>query len=141
MDTLTKEQRRRNMQANRGTGSKIEVILAQALWKQGYRYRKNNRTVFGKPDFTFKKLKIAIFVDGEFWHGKDWTVRKHWLKSNQDFWHKKIERNMERDRVVNRILTENGWKIVRFWETDVKKNLEACLEEIARTFEQRKVLK
>src|SRR5690554_8238162 len=93
MDKLTKEQRRKNMQAVKSKGSKIETLLAKALWKKGYRYRKNDKTVFGKPDLTFKKYKIAIFVDSEFWHGKDWEKRKHDHKTNQDFWHAKIERD------------------------------------------------
>lgn len=76
MDKLTKEQRKKNMQAVRATGSKIETILAKELFKRGHRYRKNNKKVFGKPDLTFAKLKIAIFADSEVWHGKDWKKRK-----------------------------------------------------------------
>jgi len=72
MDKFTKEQRSKIMAAIKGTGTKDEVRLAKALWHLGYRYRKNNRTIFGTPDLTFKKLKIAIFVDSEFFHGKDW---------------------------------------------------------------------
>lgn len=64
------------MRAIKSTATKAEIILAKALWNLGYRYRKNNKTVFGTPDFTFKKLKIAIFVDSEFFHGKDWETRK-----------------------------------------------------------------
>lgn len=130
MDKLTKEQRRRNMQAVKSKGSKIETALAKALWAEGFRYRKNDKSVFGKPDFTFKKLKIAIFVDSEFWHGKNWEVKKHEHKSNQDFWHKKIERNIERDKEVNQKLKEDNWTILRFWGTDIKKNLQACLGKI-----------
>lgn len=89
MDKLTKEQRRKNMQAVKSKGSKIETLLAKELWKRRHRYRKNNKTVYGKPDLTFKKYKIAIFVDSEFWHGKDWRERKKDHKSNQEFWHKK----------------------------------------------------
>jgi len=85
MDKLTKEQRRKNMQAVKSKGSKIETALAKALWAKGFRYRKNNKSVYGKPDFTFKKYKVAIFVDGEFWHGKDWEIRKHDHKSNESF--------------------------------------------------------
>ncbi|MCD4743994.1 MAG: DNA mismatch endonuclease Vsr, partial [Desulfobacteraceae bacterium] len=79
------------MQAVRSSGSKIERILATALWKKGYRYRKQDKTIFGRPDFSFKKYKIAIFVDSEFWHGKDWEIKKDEHKSNIDFWHTKIE--------------------------------------------------
>jgi DNA mismatch endonuclease Vsr len=130
VDRHTKEQRRRNMQAVKSKGSKIETALGKALWAKGFRYRKNNKKVFGKPDFTFKKYKIAIFVDGEFWHGKDWEIRKHDHKSNQDFWHKKIERNIERDKEVNQKLKEEGWKVIRFWGKDIKKNLQNCIEKV-----------
>lgn len=85
MDKLTKEQRRKNMQAVKNKDSKIEILLGKAFWKRGYRYRKNDKTVFGKPDFTFKKYKIAIFCDSEFWHGKNWEERKHDHKSNIEF--------------------------------------------------------
>lgn len=71
MDKLTKEQRIKNMKAVKSKGSKIEIMLAKAMWGKGYRYRKNDKSVFGKPDFTLKKYKIAIFCDSEFWHGKD----------------------------------------------------------------------
>lgn len=98
------------MQAVKSKGSKIETALAKALWAKGFRYRKNNKSVYGKPDFTFKKYKVAIFVDGEFWHGKDWEIRKHDHKSNQDFWLKKIERNIERDKEVNQKLKEERRK-------------------------------
>lgn len=130
MDKLTPEQRRKNMQAVKNKGSKIETALGKALWKEGLRYRKNDNTVFGKPDFTFKKIKIAIFVDGEFWHGKDWEKRQLDHKSNQDFWIKKIERNIERDKEVNEKLTGEGWTVLRFWGKEISKNLENCVEKI-----------
>lgn len=94
MDRLTKEQRHKNMQAVKSKGSKIETTLAKSLWASGLRYRNNNKKIYGKPDLTFAKYKVAIFVDGEFWHGKDWELRKLNHKSNQQFWYKKIERNM-----------------------------------------------
>jgi DNA mismatch endonuclease Vsr len=120
MDKLTPQQRRKNMQAVRSSGSKIECILARELWRGGYRYRKNDRSVFGKPDLSMKKYRLAIFVDGEFWHGKDWESRKYDIKSNQDFWYKKIEGNIERDKKVNDFLVKSGWKVLRFWGSDVR---------------------
>ncbi len=118
------------MQAIKATGSKIETILAKALFAKGYRYRKNNKTVFGKPDFTFKKLKIAIFVDGEFWHGKDWNNKKQKIKSNLNYWPAKIKRNIARDKEVNAHLKEEGWNVQRFWGKEVEKNLEVCVAKI-----------
>lgn len=131
MDRHSKEQRRKNMQAVRSKGSKIEVALAKALWARGYRYRKNDKTVFGKPDLTFKGKKLAIFVDSEFWHGKEWHKTKHDHKSNQEFWFKKIERNIERDKEVNSQLLSEGWKIIRFWGKDITENLYSCVEKVA----------
>jgi DNA mismatch endonuclease Vsr len=130
MDKLTKEQRKKNMQAVKSKGSKIELKLAKAMWKKGFRYRKNDKTVFGKPDFTFKGLKIAIFCDSEFWHGKDWEIKKHEHKSNIEFWHKKIERNIQRDKDVNKKLLNDGWKVLRFWGRDIEKKLDFCISEI-----------
>jgi DNA mismatch endonuclease Vsr len=138
MDKLTPEQRRKNMRAVRSSGSKIELKLGKALWAKGYHYRKNDKTVFGKPDFTFKGLKIAIFCDSEFWHGKDWEKKKYEHKSNVEFWHKKIERNIERDKEVNEKLLKEGWKVLRFWGKDIEKKLDFCVMEIENAINERK---
>jgi DNA mismatch endonuclease Vsr len=106
MDKLTKKQRRKNMQAVKSSGSKIEAALAKALFAREHRYRKNDKTVFGKPDIVMKRYKLAIFVDSEFWHGKNWEKRKLEHKSNKKFWHQKITRNKARDKEVNKQLTE-----------------------------------
>jgi len=138
MDRITPEQRSKNMQAVRSTNTKEEVCLAKALWNLGYRYRKNNKTVFGKPDFTFKQLKIAIFVDSEFFHGKDWETRKK-PQTNPEFWIKKIERNIQRDIEVNTYLESQNWKILRFWSNDIKKNLDSCILEIQNAIAEKQV--
>jgi DNA mismatch endonuclease (patch repair protein) len=130
MDNLTSIQRSKIMRAIRSTNTKDEVRLAKALWHLGYRYRKNNRKVFGTPDLTFKKLKIALFVDSEFFHGKDWETQKNRFKSNQEFWQNKIERNMQRDIEVNNYLMEQGWTVIRFWSTEINNNLEDCIGKI-----------
>ncbi len=130
MDRLTKEQRRKNMQANKSTGTKPELLLAKALFARGHRYRKNDKTVFGKPDLTFKGIKLAIFVDGEFWHGKDWQERIKDHKTNREFWISKIERNIERDKEVNEDLSKQGWSVLRFWSKDIRKNLLNCVLHI-----------
>ena len=127
VDKLTTEQRRKNMQAVKSKGSKIELALGKVLWANGFRYRKNDKTVFGKPDFTIKKHKIAIFVDSEFWHGKDWENRKNDHKTNQEFWIKKIERNIQRDIEVNKCLLNDGWKVIRFWGKEVVNNTNICI--------------
>jgi DNA mismatch endonuclease Vsr len=138
MDKLSIEQRRRNMQSVKNKGSKIEITLGKCLWAKGYRYRKNDISVFGKPDFVFKKLKIAVFCDSEFWHGKDWNKRKHEHKTNIDFWHKKITRNIERDIEVNNKLRNEGWLVLRFWGKEIEKNSLLCTEKIDQAIQCRK---
>lgn len=138
MDRHTKEQRKRNMQAVKNKGSKIENLLAKELWSRGYRYRKNDKSVYGKPDFTFKRWKIAVFVDSEFWHGKNWDIRKHDFKSNQSFWIPKIERNIQRDKEVNKTLKKEGWKVLRFWGKDIDKKMLNCIIKLEKVINERK---
>ena len=130
MDRLTKEQRYKNMSANKGMGTKLELLFGKLLWNAGVRYRKNDKTVYGKPDFVIRKMKIAIFCDGEFWHGRNWDERKNDHKSNRDFWHSKIERNIRRDKEVNEQLKAQGWTVFRFWETEITKESDKCLNRI-----------
>lgn len=130
MDHLTKEQRHTNMAANKSKGTKLEILFGKLLWNAGLRYRKNDKSVFGKPDFVIKSAKIAIFCDGEFWHGRNWEVRKYDHKSNCDFWYSKIERNIERDKEVNAELKKQGWQVFRFLETEITKKPDVCLNMI-----------
>lgn len=118
------------MQANRSHDTKPERILARELWRRGFRYRKNDSSVPGSPDICFKSRKVAVFVDGEFWHGHNWTLNRQRIKSNRDFWYKKIERNMLRDRRTNQQLESLGWTVLRFWEGDVKKHLAYCADRV-----------
>ena len=130
MDHLTKEQRHKNMAANKGKGTKLEIMFGKFLWNAGIRYCKNDKSVFGKPDFVIRGSKIAIFCDGEFWHGRNWDIRKNEHKSNCEFWHSKIARNIERDKEVNEELRKQGWKVFRFWETEITTNPDVCLNEV-----------
>ena len=132
MERLTKEQRRKNMRAVRNKDSKIEIALRSALWSKGYRYRKNYTKLEGKPDIVIPKYKLAIFCDSEFWHGYNWDTRKHDIKSNKDFWIKKIEGNIKRDEYVNKILQDQGWKVIRLWGKDIQKNMDECLLKIEK---------
>lgn len=138
MDPLTPEQRRKNMQANKATGTSIELMLGKALHAEGLRYRKNDKTVAGTPDFTFKKYKVAVFSDGDFWHGKDWETRKKQLGQNAGFWYDKIERNIERDYKVTKQLCEDGWTVLRFWETDIRKKLPQCVAAVVKAMDEAK---
>lgn len=133
MDNHSPEQRHKNMKAIKSKDTKIEVMLRKELWARGLRYQKNSKKVFGKPDIVFIGKKVAVFCDSEFWHGYDWDNKKKEFKSHQDFWIPKIERNIERDREVNEELKSTGWTVLRFWGNDIKKNLQACADEIERT--------
>lgn len=137
-DRLTPEQRHKNMQHIRNKDSKIELLLRKELWHRGLRYRKNVKSITGCPDIAFKCLKIAVFCDSEFWHGFDWENRKNDIKSNREFWIKKIERNRARDEEVNSALFADGWIVLRFWGKDIKNNLSACADIIERNVEERK---
>lgn len=134
-DVLTKEQRHKNMKNIRSKDTSIEVFLRKALWSKGYRYRKNVKSLPGSPDIVLTKYKIAIFCDGEFFHGKDWEILKPRLErgSNSEFWISKISRNRERDDEVNKKLLFMGWTVIRFWGTDIKKNADECVKVIQET--------
>lgn len=116
MDNLTKEQRKRNMQNIKSKDTEIEVLLRKALWKKGYRFRKNYSKLPGKPDIAFTKYKIAIFCDGEFFHGKDWEVLKPKLEksNNSEYWINKIDRNRKRDHEIDQELLFLGWTVCKF---------------------------
>lgn len=109
---------------------KAETVLAKMLWHLGYRYRLNYKKLPGSPDIALLKNKVAIFVDGEFWHGQNWAERKIKLKSNKDYWIEKIEENISRDKRNNSSLVDLGWIVIRFWEKDVLKSPEACIQKI-----------
>lgn len=130
MDTLSREQRRRNMQAIRSKNTKIEKLLASFLWRKGIRYRCNNDSIYGKPDFTFRRYRIAVFCDSEFFHGKEWQNHKCDIKSNTDYWHSKIENNIKRDEIVNQQLRNEGWKVIRFWGKDIQRDPDGCVNII-----------
>ncbi len=120
------------MQRIRSKDTKIEAILRKALWNKGYRYRKNLKDLPGKPDIVLTKYKIAIFCDGEFFHGKDWEVLKPHLENsnNSQYWINKISRNMQRDDQINKKLLFMGWTVIRFWGNDIMKNTDECIKVI-----------
>lgn len=139
-DDLTPEQRRKNMQAIRSKDTTIELRLRKALWERGVRYRKNYKKLIGKPDIAITKYKIAVFCDSDYWHGYDWENRNQWIKSNRSYWVPKIERNMKRDVEVTAALQRDGWLVLRFWEWQIRKQLDVCVEAVLRAVEERKQL-
>lgn len=125
----TPETRKRMAKVKLKNGT-AEQLLAKRLWHLGYRYRKNDKRLPGSPDIAITKYQIAIFVDGEFWHGKDWESRKERLKRNRTYWIEKIEENIARDERVDQELRAQGWIPLHFWEKDVLKDVDLCLDEI-----------
>ena len=130
MDNHTAEQRSKNMKAVKNKGSKIETMLQIELWHRGLKYRKNVKTVYGKPDIAFIGKKVAVFCDSEFFHGYDWENKNKEIKSNRDFWIPKIEKNMARDKAVTEKLKSDGWIVLRFWGNEIKRNLSQCADKI-----------
>lgn len=113
-------------------GGKAETALAKALWHEGYRYRLNYKKLPGSPDIAITKYKIAVFVDGEFWHGQDWEKRKAKLKSNREYWIEKIEENISRDKRNDELLKDMGWTPIHFWEKDVASHIDICTDAVRR---------
>ena len=140
-DKLTPEQRKKNMRSIRSADTMIERKLRKALWDRGYRYRKNYKGLPGHPDIAIPKYKIAIFCDGEFFHGKDWDSLRDRLErgKNSDYWVKKIKRNQERDEEINKQLNYMGWTVIRFWETDITKDVSSCVKTIEETIFEKKI--
>ena len=139
----------RSKRSNRAHDTKPELILRRALWRLGLRYRKNVTTLPGKPDIVFPGAKVAIFCDGDFWHGKDWEQRKVKLSqgSNAEYWIAKIQRNIDRDRKNTSTLERQGWQVIRLWESAILRNpaaLAAQVQEVVvrrRRLHDRKVTK
>ncbi|MGG0747261.1 very short patch repair endonuclease [Priestia megaterium] len=134
-DTMSKEQRKKNMQAIRSQ-SKLENRVSRELWKRGIRFRKNDKSLFGKPDISIKKYKVAIFIDSCFWH----ACRLHGNKpkSNQEYWDKKLSRNKERDGIVTNYYTQNGWYFKRVWEHEIKEDMQKVVDDLVTFIEYAK---
>mgnify|MGYP000773341610 FL=1 len=143
MSRYTDEQTHHIMRSVHSKNTNIEVALRKELWRQGYRYRKNVKTLPGKPDIVFTKYKLAIFCDSEFWHGKDWEVLRPKLSrgKNPDFWVKKIERNRQRDVDEERSLRAMGYTVLRFWGKDILSRPEECVQIIVDTLFEIKMQK
>lgn len=135
----TSKQRSYNMSRIKGKNSKPEMILRKALWSKNIRFRLHDKSLPGRPDIVIKKYKLAIFVDGEFWHGFDWKTNRERIKSNRLFWIPKIERNMQKDERVNRALRDMGYTVFRFWSQDVLKKLPIVLNQIELFLETRRL--
>ena len=128
---------RKRMSKVRLKNGKAETILAKRLWHEGYRYRRNYKKLPGSPDIALTTYKVAVFVDGEFWHGENWEERKAKLKHNREYWIEKIEENMARDKRVDGQLQEIGWTTVHFWEKQVLRHTDECLQVVLELIEKK----
>lgn len=130
MDNLTKEQRRKNMQNIRSANTKAELFVARELRKRKIYCARNVKSIFGKPDFVFRKKRVVVFIDSDFWHGH--SKRCIMPKSNRGYWIQKIQRNKERDQKVSKELRKKGWTVLRFWENDIKYNFNSVINKILK---------
>lgn len=128
-DVMSKEERSRNMRAIKSV-SKLENRVTNALWHRGYRFRKNNKKLFGKPDISISKYKVVIFIDSCFWHVC--PLHYNMPKNNEDFWRKKLNRNVNRDTEVNNYYKNKKWNILRIWEHDIKQDFLGTIDKIEK---------
>jgi DNA mismatch endonuclease, patch repair protein len=135
MDTVSKEKRSRVMRLVKSQETSLEKKIRSRLWKRGIRYRENKSTLFGKPDLLVASKKVVVFIDSCFWHGCDMHLRMP--RSNIDYWVNKINRNKKRDRFVNSHYKKRGWNILRFWEHQIKDNIELSVQRIAEALDRK----
>lgn len=121
MDVHDKKTRSYNMSQIKGKNTKPEGMVRKYLFAQGFRYRKNDKKLPGTPDIVLPKYKTVIFVNGCFWHGHEGCKYFVWPKSNPDFWKRKIETNISRDRKIIELLEKQGWNVIVIWECELRK--------------------
>ena len=118
----------------RSKDTKVELLFRKALslevYPKGLRYRLHHKKIIGSPDIVFVKQKVAIFIDGDFWHGRGFNKRKS--KLPKKYWVPKIEENICRDRRVDRRLRKEGWRVIRIWESDVEKNSDKFISRVSK---------
>lgn len=124
--------------------TKPELLLRKALWRENLRYRVNFKELPGKPDIVFTKYHIAVFCDGDFWHGHNWVIRgKNSLEEELDgyskFWRNKIINNIKRDNKVNNSLYSLGWTVIRFWESEINNDLDSCVRAVKKALFEAKL--
>lgn len=121
--------------------TQAEIMLRKELFRRGLRYRKNVTKLPGRPDIVFSSVRLVVFVDGDFWHGREWRVRGHQriedaFKTNTDFWVTKIEGNARRDKENTGKLEKQGWVVLRFWASDIESDLSGVADQVESTMRQ-----
>jgi len=137
MDRITVTKRKKLMSKVKSKDTDIELKLRKILWDNKLRYRKHYK-ILGRPDIAFPRYKIAIFCDGNFWHGKQFAREG---KKYNDLWFEKISQNIKRDRFVTRSLEKSGWKVIRFWKDEIKEQPTKCLVLILQAIHECKIQK
>jgi DNA mismatch endonuclease (patch repair protein) len=135
-DNLSPEQRSRCMSHVRNRDTALEQAVRSALHSRGYRFRKHVPTLPGTPDVVFPRERLAVFVDGDFWHGYRFPVWRHTVSS---FWQEKISVNRARDQRNHARLRRLGWNVVRLWQHEIERDLDNCVDRVALAIEARKV--
>ena len=129
-DNLTPEQRSYCMSRIKGKDSRLELLVRSELHRRGLRFRKNVKELLGKPDVVFTAAKVAVFIDGDFWHGYRFPSWEHKLS---DFWKKKISKNRERDVKNQQMLRAMGWKVLRVWQHEIETDFGGSIDRIVST--------
>jgi DNA mismatch endonuclease, patch repair protein len=130
-------------QKNRSSDTVPELALRRELQRLGLRFRNNDKALPGKPDVVFRSACVAVFCDGDFWHGRNWTNLKGKLRkgANGTYWHAKIASNMRRDRRDSALLKKSGWRVIRFWETEIRRDAEGLAVQVMNIVRARKLRK
>ena len=123
------------MSAVKSKDTRVEVALRKELFRRGMRFRKNMKSLRGKPDIVFTRVKLAVFCDGDFWHGHNWAIRGYGsfeqeMERYSPQWAAKIRNNVSRDEQITKELSESGWTVLRIWESDIKKDMTACADQV-----------
>ena len=129
------------MSAVKSKNTRPELKLRKELWSRGFRYRVNMKTLAGKPDIALTKFKIAVFCDGDFWHGHNWAIRglsslDEELAQYSEYWRTKILNNIERDKNTTEKLKSEGWTVLRFWESDIKADVVKCADTVEAKYRE-----
>lgn len=126
-DNLTSHQRSRCMSSVRNKDTDLERLVRSGLHRRGLRFKKHVKGLPGTPDIVFTSQAVAVFIDGDFWHGYRFPAWKHKLS---DFWKAKISKNRDRDRKNFRKLKRMGWRVIRIWQHEIKADVDACIDRI-----------
>ena len=133
-DNLTRAQRRYCMSRNKGKDTSLETRVRSELHNRGSRFRKHLKELPGKPDIVFTKARVAVFLDGDFWHGYEFST---WQHTVSPFWRAKISKTIERDKKNHCLLQDMGWTVIRLWEHDIERDLEASIQQVTSAVRQK----